>query len=384
MPALTGSAPYERLSSVSLVSPIIARLEAIALDSMCFSLFLFPNSDSAPRPLSPFLSFTNVPACSEGQPIAVHTGALACLGRIMASTPRPLPEIVVYYNDGTETDETPLFRHLFDLTRQALEWDAHRYGQNSTNLEELPTSNEEGAATQPDEFSIKYQRGKPATRESRPGKGSHRLNNHDTKEETDTKEGALAEGLGAIRTMTSMATNYAASLMVGHSRWQRDIVPLLHALFKAHHHALRFTSLKMAEALARSLLPSPSSPTDPDPRSSNNNTQANERNVEAARIVWSSLLRSPLLSLFKDSSHAIRTSACACLSHIPQSVFAALPVNSSLVLNLLPLFSLNPLPPPSPLLSMQREDQILCITLILAAVRDSIATVRASACRYGQ
>lgn len=319
MPALTGSAPYERLSSVSLVSPIIARLEAIALYSMCFSLFLFPSSDSAPPPLSPFLSFTNIP-CSEEQPIAVHTGALACLGRIMASTPRPLHEIVVYYNDGTETDETPLFRHLFDLTRQALEWDAHRYGQNSTNLEELPTSNEEGAATQPDEFSIKYQRGKPATRESRPGKGSHRLNNHDTKEETDTKEGALAEGLGAIRTMTSMATNYAASLMVGHSRWQRDIVPLLHALFKAHHHALRFTSLKLAEALARSLLP----PTDPDPQSSNN-TQAN---IEAARIVWSSLLRSPLLCLFKDSSHAIRTSACACLSHIPQSIFAALSVIS--------------------------------------------------------
>lgn len=126
-----------------------------------------------------------------------------------------------------------------------------------------------------------------------------------------------SECLEAVRTISALATNYGVPFLM--RSWDRSLLPIICDLMAGSAPSIRFAALKLVEALVRSLS------RDSD---SSAKDEMNQRDCPPLHVVWQALLHSPLLDLFKDASHAIRASACTCLSHFSSPSFAVLSVDS--------------------------------------------------------
>ncbi|KAL6061884.1 HEAT repeat-containing protein 6 [Balamuthia mandrillaris] len=148
---------------------------------------------------------------------------------------------------------------------------------------------------------------------------------------------AVSLQVAALQCLGSLCSAYP-HFFVGPKSFSKVFPPVFLHL-EASSSALRFAAAKVTEDFAKSL--------------KINLMDLSGLPFSFAKLFWTQLLSSPLPHLFQDASHSVRACVCSVLSHIPPLAFEQLP----------------------------QQTRLLCITLILGAVADEAAVVKAAASR---
>ncbi|KAL6060488.1 HEAT repeat-containing protein 6 [Balamuthia mandrillaris] len=148
---------------------------------------------------------------------------------------------------------------------------------------------------------------------------------------------AVSLQVAALQCLGSLCSAYP-HFFVGPKSFSKVFPPVFLHL-EASSSALRFAAAKVIEDFAKSL--------------KINLMDLSGLPFSFAKLFWTQLLSSPLPHLFQDASHSVRACVCSVLSHIPPLAFEQLP----------------------------QQTRLLCITLILGAVTDEAAVVKAAASR---